>query len=193
MSTPPALVEELRWMGIDMLSCANNHATDYGVDGLVAMLAHLRRLGVPHAGAGENLAEARRPAYHDSAAGRVALLAATSFFPPWTRAADQRPDARGRPGINPLGFSTFYTVDDDALAALKKMSEQLGLKQSATRHRAMFFAAHEAPSDDGRRGELPRLTLPARQPLRGHDQNGQARRGGESALDPARRSARRIG
>lgn len=147
MSTPPALVEELRWMGIDMLSCANNHATDYGVDGLVAMLAHLRRLGVPHAGAGENLAEARKPAYHDSAAGRVALLAATSFFPPWTRAADQRPDARGRPGVNPLGFSTGYTVDDDALAALKKMSERLGLKQSATRHRAMFFAAHEAPSD----------------------------------------------
>jgi poly-gamma-glutamate synthesis protein (capsule biosynthesis protein) len=148
MSTPPALVDELAWMGIDLVSCANNHATDYGVDGLIAMLAHLRRIGMPHAGAGENLAASRKPAFLDTAAGRVALVAATSFFPPWTRAADQRPDARGRPGVNPLGFSASYTVDDDTLAVLRRASDGLGLKQQAARHRAMFFAAHEAPSDN---------------------------------------------
>jgi len=147
MSTPPALVDELAWMGLRLMSCANNHATDYGVDGLRAMLAHLRRARMAHAGAGENLAAARKPAYLDTAAGRVALTAATSFFPPWTRAADQRPDAGGRPGVNPLGFSTSYTVDEDTLAALKRAAEGLGLKQAATRHRAMFFAAHEAPAD----------------------------------------------
>jgi poly-gamma-glutamate synthesis protein (capsule biosynthesis protein) len=103
---------------------------------------------MPHAGAGENLAESRKPAYVDTAAGRVALVAATSFFPPWTRAADQRPDARGRPGVNPLGFSSHYTVDGDTLEALRRAGEGLGFKQQATRHRGMFFAAHEAPSDD---------------------------------------------
>jgi poly-gamma-glutamate synthesis protein (capsule biosynthesis protein) len=147
MSTPPRLVDELAWMGIDLMGCANNHATDYGVDGLEAMLAHLRAAGMPHAGAGENLAAARKPAYLDTAAGRVALTAATTFFPPWTRAADQRPDARGRPGVNPLAFSASYTVDDETFAALKRISEGLGFKQQATRHRAMFFAAHEAPAD----------------------------------------------
>jgi poly-gamma-glutamate synthesis protein (capsule biosynthesis protein) len=147
MSTAPALLAELAWMGIDLMSCANNHATDYGVDGLTAMLAHLRAAGMPHAGAGENLAAARKPAYLDTAAGRVALTAATSFFPPWTRAADQRPDARGRPGVNPLGFSSAYTVDDETFAALKRASDQLGFRQQAMRHRAMFFAAHEAPAD----------------------------------------------
>ena len=147
MSTPPALVDELAWMGIDLVSCANNHATDYGEGGLIAMLAHLRRAGMPHAGAGENQAAARKPAYFDSAAGRVALVAATSFFPPWTRAADQRPDAGGRPGVNALAFSSHYTVDGETLEALRRASEGLGFKQQATRHRAMFFAAHEAPSD----------------------------------------------
>ena len=46
MSTPPALLDELGWMGLKLLSCANNHATDYGDDGLLAMLAHLRRAGL---------------------------------------------------------------------------------------------------------------------------------------------------
>ncbi len=147
MSTPPALIEDLRWMGIGLVSVANNHATDYGPDGLAAMLAHLRRARLPAAGAGTNLAEARRPAYLDTAAGRVALIAATSFFPAWTRAADQRPDARGRPGINPLGFAATYTVDAPSFAALAAMSEKLGFAAERTRHRAMFFSASEAPSD----------------------------------------------
>jgi poly-gamma-glutamate capsule biosynthesis protein CapA/YwtB (metallophosphatase superfamily) len=147
MSTPPALLEELQWMGLKLLSCANNHATDYGTDGLLAMLAHLRGARLAHAGAGANLAEARKPAYLDTAAGRVALIAATTYYPPWMRAADQRPDALGRPGVNPLDFATNYTVDDASFAALAAMSEKLGLSQARRRQRAMFFSAQEAPED----------------------------------------------
>jgi poly-gamma-glutamate capsule biosynthesis protein CapA/YwtB (metallophosphatase superfamily) len=135
-------------MGLRLLSCANNHATDYGVAGLTAMLAHLQRASFAYAGAGGNLAEARKPAYLDTPAGRVALVAATSFYPPWTRAAEQRPDALGRPGINPLDFSTTYTVDEASLVALRRLSEQLGLSQLRARQRAMFFSADEAPQDN---------------------------------------------
>ncbi len=147
MSTPPALLDDLKWMGLGLVSCANNHATDYGDDGLLAMLAHLRRANLAHAGAGANLADARKPAYLDTPAGRVALIAATTFYPHWTRAADQRPDAGGRPGVNPLDFATTYTVDDVSIAALGNMSAQLGLDQARTRQRAMFFSASEAPED----------------------------------------------
>ncbi len=147
MSTPPALLDELKWFGIDMMSCANNHATDWGADGLAAMLAHLRAHAMPAAGAGLNLAEALRPAYLDTGAGRVALLAATSFFPSWTRAADQRPDAPGRPGVNALAFTNVYTVDDAALAALGAIGRRLGLTQHRARQRKMFFSAQEAPED----------------------------------------------
>jgi poly-gamma-glutamate capsule biosynthesis protein CapA/YwtB (metallophosphatase superfamily) len=149
MSTPPALLDELKWFGITLMSCANNHATDWGVDGLAAMLAHLQKHAMPAAGAGRNLAEALRPAYLDTGAGRVALLAATSFFPGWTRAADQRPDAPGRPGVNALGFSSTYTVDDTSLTALRALGEKLGLTQHRARQRKMFFSAAEAPEDSG--------------------------------------------
>jgi poly-gamma-glutamate synthesis protein (capsule biosynthesis protein) len=147
MSTPPALLDDLRWMGLRLFSCANNHATDYGVDGLMAMLGHLRHAQLPHAGAGANLAEARKPVYVDTPAGRVALVAVTTFYPPWTRAADQRPDALGRPGINPLDFSTSFTVDDASLAVLARVGDKLGLTQQRLRQRAMFFSAQEAPED----------------------------------------------
>ena len=148
MSTPPALIDELRWLGIDIVSVANNHVTDYGPSGVAACLGHLRARGLPSAGAGLTLTEARRPAYVDTAAGRVALVAATSFFRPWNRAADSRPDSPGRPGINPLGFSTSYTVDDAALAALRTVSDRLGLTQERARHRAQFYSATEAPRDE---------------------------------------------
>src|SRR5215469_643579 len=147
MTTPPALLDDLKWLGLRLFSCANNHATDYGVAGMQAMLAHLRRANLAFAGAGNNLAEARKPAYLDTPAGRVALIAATTFYPRGTQAAEQRPDALGRPGINPLDFATSYTVDDAALAALARLSKELGLSQARARQRAMFFSAQEAPED----------------------------------------------
>ncbi len=148
MSTPPALLADLKWMGIDMVSIANNHATDYGVSGVLASIAHLERAGIAFSGAGRTLAEARRPAYYETAAGRVALISATSFFRPWNRAADARSDSAGRPGINPLGFSTSYTVDDSALAALQRISDELGMSQERVRHRSQFYSASEVPQED---------------------------------------------
>jgi poly-gamma-glutamate capsule biosynthesis protein CapA/YwtB (metallophosphatase superfamily) len=135
MTTPPALLADLKWMGFDLMSNANNHATDYGIGGLMATLEHLRAAAIPCAGAGANLAQARAPAYADTPAGRVGLVAATSFFRPWNRAADQRPDSPGRPGINPLGFASTYTVDASAFAEFKRASERLGLTQERARHR----------------------------------------------------------
>ncbi|MFO1269569.1 MAG: CapA family protein [Rubrivivax sp.] len=149
MTTAPRLLEDLKWLGFDIVSCANNHATDYGHGGLLAMAAHLARAGIPAAGLGANLAEARAPAYVDTPAGRVALVAATSFFRPWNRAADQRPDAAGRPGINPLGFARRYQVDDEALRALRRISDSLWLTAERARHRAQFYSASEvAPERD---------------------------------------------
>lgn len=147
MSTSPRLLEDLKWMGIDIVSCANNHATDYGGGGVLASLGHLRNAGIPNAGAGANLAEAGAPAYCDTPAGRVGLVAATAFFRPWNRASDQRPDAAGRPGVNPLGFTTRYEVDEQAFNALRRISDELGITQERARHRAQFYSTAEVPPE----------------------------------------------
>lgn len=150
MTTPPELLEDLKWMGFQLVSIANNHASDYGVSGVEAMVAHLRQAGLKAAGAGRHLAAARAPAYLDTAAGRIGLVAATSFFRPWNAASDQRPDAQGRPGVNPLGFATTYEVEPAAFEALVRISEGLGLAQEKKRHARQFYSAAELgeKSDD---------------------------------------------
>jgi poly-gamma-glutamate capsule biosynthesis protein CapA/YwtB (metallophosphatase superfamily) len=149
MTTPPALLGDLRWMGFDILSMANNHATDYGVGGILASIAHLRRADFPFAGTGANLAEARAPAYVDVGAGRVALVAGNAFFSaPGTQAGEQRRDSPGRPGANPIGFTTGYTVDDQTLQALLRASRELGFSQDRARQRALFYSENEMPKDE---------------------------------------------
>ncbi len=111
MTTPPELLEDVKWLGIKIVSCANNHSYDYGEAGLLATIRHLDAAGIPHSGTGRNLAEARAPAYLDTPRGRIGLVSMTATYRPWNRASAQRPDMVGRPGINPFGHTASYTVD----------------------------------------------------------------------------------
>lgn len=147
MTTDPKLLDELKWLGVNIVGCANNHAFDYGEGGVLATLDHLDAAGIAHAGSGRNLAQARRPAYLDTRGGRVALLAATSTFRPWNRASGQREDAAGRPGINPFSFNSLHTVDGDAMDALKRIATALGFDQTRKRNRGHFYSEAEAPDD----------------------------------------------
>jgi poly-gamma-glutamate synthesis protein (capsule biosynthesis protein) len=147
MTTPPELLPELSWFGVNMVSTANNHAYDYGEGGVLATIRHLQEAGITFAGSGHNLAEARRPGYLDTPNGRVALVATTATYRPWNAAAPQRPDMRGRPGINPLSATTSYSVDAATFQALQRMSEGLGFEQTRKRNRTHFYSEAEAPAD----------------------------------------------
>ncbi|MGE5216868.1 MAG: CapA family protein [Chloroflexota bacterium] len=155
MTTEPKLLDDLKWLGVNMVSCANNHAFDYGEGGVLANLKHLDAAGLAHAGTGRNLAEARAPAYLDTPHGRVALIAATATFRPWNQAGEQRPDLRGRPGINPLAFQTTYHVDAAAFDQLKRVSRELGFEKSHERARKHFYSDKEIP--DAKAEELTLL------------------------------------
>jgi poly-gamma-glutamate capsule biosynthesis protein CapA/YwtB (metallophosphatase superfamily) len=152
MTTPPELLDDLTWFGINMVACANNHAFDYGEAGLLATISHLDAAGLVHAGSGRNLAQARSPAYLETRNGRVALVAVTATYRPWNRAGAQRPDMGGRPGINALASSIAYTVDDATFDALMCMSRALGFEQTRARNRGHFYSEREAPLE--REGEM---------------------------------------
>lgn len=122
MSSPPWVVDEIKWAGIDMVSIANNHGGDYGQDGLRNTMKVLTEKELPYAGAGENLALARAPAYVDTRRGRVALIAVTTSFPPASMAGPQRKDLRGRPGVNPLRHIRTNTVPQATFDTLKKIA-----------------------------------------------------------------------
>jgi poly-gamma-glutamate capsule biosynthesis protein CapA/YwtB (metallophosphatase superfamily) len=97
---PPHVADDLVAMGFDLFARGNNHAGDWGIEGMLATGDALDERGIPHAGIGRNLAEASRAVYLDLPQGRVAMLSLTTTFPAGTQAAAQRPDIVGRPGCN---------------------------------------------------------------------------------------------
>ncbi|MGE3600360.1 MAG: CapA family protein [Dehalococcoidia bacterium] len=59
---PPSVTEGLIGADFDVLTLANNHMLDYGVEGLLDTVAALERAGIAHPGAGRNSDAAHEPA-----------------------------------------------------------------------------------------------------------------------------------
>jgi len=89
---PLRAVELLALLGTNCVTLANNHALDYGVDALADTLAHLAAADIAAAGAGLDLAQARRPAVLAAGGLRVAVLGATDHPPDFAASPD-------RPGV----------------------------------------------------------------------------------------------
>lgn len=127
MRADPALVRDLVWAGFDLVSRANNHAGDYGVEGMRITSRHVADAGLVQAGVGESLEQAREARFLETARGRVALVSVASTFPDHSRASASRGDVPARPGLNPLRFTTTYVVPRDELEALRGIGRELRL------------------------------------------------------------------
>ncbi|MEV6638532.1 CapA family protein [Amycolatopsis sp. NPDC051371] len=121
----PGVPADLRRMGFDLVSRANNHTTDWGVAGMRATDRLLTAAGIAHAGTGETLADARAPRYLVTPAGRVALVSLASRFEPMARAADPLGRVPGRPGLNALRTRRLVRVPAAELAALARIRDAL--------------------------------------------------------------------
>ncbi|MCW3978760.1 MAG: CapA family protein, partial [Candidatus Bathyarchaeota archaeon] len=121
----PGVARDLRKIGFDMVSFANNHAMDYSAGGLEATARHLDEAGIVHAGAGMDLAEAREPAYLETPKGTVALVAATTWG--HGSAGHSRRGVRGRPGVNPLRLRPVHHLSAEDWERLKSLARSLGL------------------------------------------------------------------
>lgn len=127
-ATHSGILDELAEAGFGLFGYANNHALDYGVEGLLQALSEFEQRGLTYAGAGKTLAQARMPAYLDQGWGSVGLVACSSTFFPEQAAGEQTPDVQGRPGINPLRFGVTYEVSEEQLACLQSIAGDLGLE-----------------------------------------------------------------
>ncbi|WP_162256422.1 CapA family protein [Sphingomonas sp. Root710] len=67
--------------GFNILSLANNHMVDAGHEAMLENIARLRAQGVHVSGAGENLSEARKPAFVTTGDLTIGILARASVFP----------------------------------------------------------------------------------------------------------------
>jgi len=134
-TTEPALLEDVKWLGINMVSCAGSHSFDYGEEGIILTNTYLDRTGIVHAGTGRTLREARSPAYLDTPKGRIGLIGVTAHLSEWVIAGEQRADTPGRPGVNPLRYETLYVVGQEDMQYLRRLGAALGVEAAKQRRR----------------------------------------------------------
>jgi poly-gamma-glutamate synthesis protein (capsule biosynthesis protein) len=110
-------------MGFKIVARANNHVTDWGVEGMRMSDRLLDEAGLAHAGSGDTLAAARAGRFYDTPTTRVALVSMASTFTPNSRAEDPLGEVFGRPGLSALRTKRTYVVPPEKLAQLAAIRE----------------------------------------------------------------------
>ena len=151
----PTAALGIKSFGITVVSKANNHATDWGAEGLVATLHSLGAAGIAQAGSGMSLAEARAPVYLHTSKGLAALVSTASTFPPMS-VAGPAVEKRGvlskpRPGISALHVREVHRVSAADLKVLRKSSGAANASTSEIRIGDEIFQASGLP---GRHWEM---------------------------------------
>ena len=89
----PAALSAVAKAGVDVVSLANNHSLDFGIDAFRDTIRHLKKAGVTPVGGGGDLSAARAPALVTAGGLRFAILAYSDIRPYGFDATPLRPGA----------------------------------------------------------------------------------------------------
>jgi poly-gamma-glutamate capsule biosynthesis protein CapA/YwtB (metallophosphatase superfamily) len=117
-----ALDRDFRAMGIKLVSMANNHAGDWGMEGLIATLATVQASGLVQAGAGASMNDARRAGVVYTPRGSVGLISTASTFNPATMAADGDGAIKPRPGVSVLRVRPVVALNEEQMVLMRRLS-----------------------------------------------------------------------
>ena len=78
---PPERVRIFQELGLDLVTLANNHALDFGMDALLDTCDTLDQAGIYHVGAGRNLEEACKPVIITEKGESIGFLGASRVIP----------------------------------------------------------------------------------------------------------------
>ena len=103
MRTDPKFAGVLADTGFDVMSFAGNHCLDWGYEGFADTLKACADHDIPLCGAGDDLAQARRPVVKSVGGTKIAFLAYNSILPEGYAAT------KHRAGCAPLRAHTVYS------------------------------------------------------------------------------------
>ena len=112
----PESAEWLKQMGFDIVARPNNHANDYGYEGLLETGRHLERAGLQHSGIGDTYWAARAARFYTTPRGRVGMVATSENS---QAAAPGNGEWAGRGGLSPFNVTTYLMVPEDSWDALR--------------------------------------------------------------------------
>jgi hypothetical protein len=125
MAATPAVAKDLKAMGFSVLSRANNHALDWGNEGMRETSRWLDEAGLIYAGVGVDEGSARAPHYFESAKGRIAIVSMASTFTPNTDALAPHGAVPGRAGVSALHLKKYIVVPEVAMQELRRVRATL--------------------------------------------------------------------
>jgi poly-gamma-glutamate capsule biosynthesis protein CapA/YwtB (metallophosphatase superfamily) len=125
LSAPPEVARDLKTLGFDLVSRANNHALDWGLEGMRETDRWLDEAGLVHAGTGEQRGAARAARYLETGKGRLGIVSMASTFPEFAEALPPRGEAPGRPGVNALKTTRETIVTPETMRALVSIRDAL--------------------------------------------------------------------
>jgi poly-gamma-glutamate capsule biosynthesis protein CapA/YwtB (metallophosphatase superfamily) len=130
----PDRAADVRGLGFDVVTLANNHMLDFGVQGQRDTVAAVTAAGLLPVGAGETEAEARRPVVRDG----IAFLGLCSALPPGFAAA------AASPGVAPVRVLQQLSVDPALVTEQPGMAPYVHTSAYAPDVRAACAAVREA-------------------------------------------------
>ena len=130
---PKEIAADVKSMGFKIVTRANNHTDENGIDGMFETNHWLEQAGIAYAGVGKNLDEARAAQYYESPKGRIGLVGMFSSSQGGAgggaAASYKLGNVGGSPGENVLHLTMFQIVTPEQLDQLRK------IRDSAYAHR----------------------------------------------------------
>ena len=146
LAAPPEVARDLRALGFDFVSRANNHAMDYGIEGMRETSRWLEDAGIVYAGIGESRGDARAARYLELPTARIGLVSMASTYRDYADALPAQGRAPGRPGINALRTTKTYVVTPETLRQLRAVKDALEAPSRACERPASEIA-HRKEAD----------------------------------------------
>ena len=75
----PSVIDELKHIGVGLVTLANNHVYDYREEGFIDTLHNLEQNSMPYIGAGRNLEDAKRIVYYIANGRKIAVVNASQI------------------------------------------------------------------------------------------------------------------
>ena len=144
---PKSVIDELKRMGVRIMTTANNHTLDFGEAGMLETHRLLDAAGIVHAGAGRNLTEAREPRIAATSKGTVAAIGLYSIDSSSNPGRSRYSDAtENTAGLNPLHVTPFNVVTAEQMQALKRIRDSVYARRSEVKVPVAPVATNE-PAD----------------------------------------------
>lgn len=109
LKADPGIAASLKKVGIDVVSFANNHAFDYGKQGLSDTITHLKNATVYMVGAGENIEDSFKPVIQEKNGMKIAHIGICTALPTGFGANENRP------GVAPIRAKSRFYIDSVTL------------------------------------------------------------------------------